>query len=139
MSFDLSFLAFVCLAAAAVDGDTLRCRDAFPEVNGRVRLARIDAPERGEEGYREATEALAAMIEGQEVRCRIVDADPRKKGFQHRDRFDWPVARCSAGGLDLGNAQLASRVADRWHGRRLCALLSVALARSNDAQNRSFA
>lgn len=107
-------LAFVCLAATAVDGDTLRCRGAFPEVNGRVRLARIDAPERGDAGYRQATAALAAIIEGQEVRCRIVDADPRKRGFQHRDRFDRPVARCSAAGRDLGEALIASKLARRW-------------------------
>ena len=107
-------LAFVCLAATAVDGDTLRCRDAFPEVNGRVRLARIDAPERGAPGYREATDALAAMIKGQEVRCRIVDADPRRKGFQHRDRFERPVARCSAAGRDLGEALVETHMAERW-------------------------
>lgn len=107
-------LVFVCLAATAVDGDTLRCQDAFPEVNGRVRLARIDAPERGAAGYHEATKALAAMIEGQEVRCRIVDADPRRKGFQHRDRFDRPVARCAVAGRDLGEAMVASKIAKRW-------------------------
>ena len=107
-------LAFVCLAATAVDGDTLRCRDAFPEVNGRVRLARIDAPERGAPGYHDATEVLAALIEGREVRCRIVDADPRRKGFQHRDRFDRPVARCSAGGRDLGEALVEEGRARTW-------------------------
>lgn len=105
---------FLCLAAVAVDGDTLRCRDAFPEVNGRVRLARIDAPERGETGYREAANALARMIEGQEVRCRIVDADPRKGGFQARDRFKRPVARCSAGGRDLGAAMMRAGLARGW-------------------------
>ena len=86
--------SFLCLAAVAVDGDTLRCQNVS-EANGRVRLARIDTPERGEWGFDEATQALAQLIEGQDVTCELVDADPRIAGFQSRDRFGRPVARAS--------------------------------------------
>ncbi len=104
---------FACLLAVAVDGDTLRCKN-LTEANGRVRLARIDTPERGEPGYEKATEELAALIEGQEVTCTLVDADPRIAGFQNRDRYGRPVARCSAGGRDLGETMLAHGYAVRW-------------------------
>lgn len=107
-------LTFLCLAAVVVDGDTLRCRNFADEQNGRVRLARIDAPERGEQGHREATDALRLMIKGREVRCTLVDADPRVSGFQRRDRFGRPVAKCRAGGKDLGAAMIAAGQARVW-------------------------
>ena len=104
---------FLCLSATAVDGDTLRCANV-DEANGRVRLARIDTPERGEGGYERATEALAALIAGAEVRCQLVDADPRVLGFQPRDRFGRPVARCYSAGRDLGAALIEMGHAEVW-------------------------
>ncbi len=103
---------FLCLAANAVDGDTLRCANL--DAPGRVRIARIDAPERGAPGGREATAALARMIKGREVRCTLVDADPRRAGFQRTDRYGRPVARCEAGGLDLGKELIRRGHAVRW-------------------------
>lgn len=103
---------FICLAAAVVDGDTLRCSNV-EDANGRVRLARIDTPERGQSGFAEAGKALSALLVG-EVRCELVDADPRRRGFQRRDRFGRPVARCSVNGRDLGKAMLASGHARVW-------------------------
>jgi len=110
-------LFFACLAAIAVDGDTIKCRDLPPDLagqGGRVRIARIDAPERGRDGADAATAALARLIDGRKVTCELVDADPRVAGFQARDRFGRPVARCSAGGVDLGRAQLAAGHAVVW-------------------------
>lgn len=106
-------LIFACLAAVAVDGDTIRCRNV-PDAGGRVRIARIDAPERGQEGAGEATAAMVRLIDGRAVICELVDADPRQAGFQERDRFGRRVARCSADGVDLGAAQLAAGHAVRW-------------------------
>lgn len=45
-----------------IDGDTF---DAFPA--GRVRLADVNTPERGQPGYAEATEALRRLVEGKTV------------------------------------------------------------------------
>ena len=106
--------AFLCLAATAVDGDTLRCAN-IEDANGRVRLARIDAPEMREPGGSAAKEALAALIAGREVRCEHVDATPRAPGFQDRDRFGRVVARYSVGGEDLGERMIALGHA-RWWG-----------------------
>lgn len=79
-----------------------------------MRIARIDAPERGDPGAEASKRALARLIAGRAVRCEVVDADPRRKGFQERDRFGRPVARCSAGGVDLGTAQVKAGHAVVW-------------------------
>lgn len=109
--------AFLCAAAVAVDGDTLRCAN-LDQAGGRVRLARIDAPERGTPGAREATAALALLIKGHDVRCTLVDADPRRAGFQRTDRYGRPVARCEAGGIDLGGELIRRGHAVRWPAAR---------------------
>lgn len=111
-------LTFLCAAAIAVDGDTLRCSGV-----GRVRLARIDAPElhgcpprrRCAPGdARASRDNLARLIAAGPVRCRVVDANPFEKGFQRADRYGRPVARCTVGKGDLGAAQLSGRFAVRW-------------------------
>ncbi|WP_337846878.1 thermonuclease family protein [Sphingomonas sp.] len=111
-------LTFICLAAMAIDGDTLRCRDI-----GRVRIARIDAPElRGcRKGRRCAPgdprasrDNLTKMIAGRRVVCREVDASPQRAGYQARDPYGRPVAVCEAGGRDLGREQLRGGFAIRW-------------------------
>lgn len=109
----MSLVSFLCLAAVAVDGDTLRCSN-IADAGGRVRIARIDAPEmRGGDGAA-AKAAMARLIAGRTVRCAAVDADPRIAGNQARDRFGRIVARCSVGGQDLGNAMLIAGLADIW-------------------------
>ena len=54
---------FVFVACIAIDGDTLRSGDE------RIRLARIDTPEKHEVGYHEAKDAMQLLIQGREVRC----------------------------------------------------------------------
>lgn len=108
---------FICVAAIAVDGDTLRCQGV-----GRVRLARIDAPElhgcrktRCAPGDgRASRDNLIRLINERTVRCTVVDASPDRDGFQGRDRYGRPVARCSAGGRDLGSEQIRRGFAVRW-------------------------
>ena len=109
----MSLLTFLCAAAIAVDGDTLRCAN-LEAANGRVRLARIDAPERGEVGFDEARNALTAMIEGQTVRCTLIDADPRTAAFERTDRYGRAVARCRVGPRDLGTAMIERKHARVW-------------------------
>ena len=113
----MSLIAFVCLSAVAIDGDTLRCANVR-EARGLVRLARVDAPERGAPGSAEATRALESLIGGRTVRCQAVDADPRKRRVQPRDRYGRIVARCRVGTADLGRALIASGHAQCWPRNR---------------------
>jgi micrococcal nuclease len=56
--------AFLCLQAAASDGDTLICQDGT-----RVRLWGVSAPEKREPGGPEATRALSALVNGKALVC----------------------------------------------------------------------
>lgn len=105
-------MTFLCLAAVAIDGDTLRCAN-IEAANGRVRLARIDAPELRRAGGPEAKAALAALITGP-VHCTLVDADPRITGDQTQDRYGRIVARCAIKGRDLGRAMVVAANAKKW-------------------------
>jgi endonuclease YncB( thermonuclease family) len=53
-----------------IDGDTIVMEDG-----SKVRLLQINAPERGQCGYEEATDRLRELVEGQEV------------GLEKEDRF----------------------------------------------------
>lgn len=115
-------LTFLCLAAVTIDGDTIRCAN-IAAAGGRVRLAGIDAPElpghcapgrrcASGDGYA-AKAALAKMLKGR-VTCEQADTSPDRPGFQQYDRYGRIVARCRAGGRDLGEAMLAAGHAARW-------------------------
>ena len=54
-----------------IDGDTFKTASR----KNPVRLANVDAPEKGERGSIKATEALRKMIEGEEVRIDTVSRD----------------------------------------------------------------
>ncbi len=77
--------AVVVLASPrAVDGDTLRTRWT------RWRIWGIAAPERGEPGGLEATEALRALVSGQTLFCTV----------RGRPSHARPVVRCRIGSPD---------------------------------------
>lgn len=87
-------------ALLIVDGDTLRIR------NVTIRLAGIDAPERGQpcedaqgqpfDAGRLAAETLVSLTLSSEVRCTVLE----------RDRYGRTVARCEAQGQDVGRAMV---------------------------------
>ncbi|MCD6223881.1 MAG: thermonuclease family protein [Deltaproteobacteria bacterium] len=54
-----------------IDGDTFETASR----KNPVRLANVDAPEKGQPGSAKATEALRKMIEGEEVRIDTVSRD----------------------------------------------------------------
>lgn len=91
--------------ARVIDGDTIAIGAK------RVRIAAIDACERGQTGFRDgrewpcgriARDRLTSMIGGKPVRCAIVD----------RDRFGRLVGQCFAGSLDLGLAMVRAGMAE---------------------------
>lgn len=76
-----------------IDGDTIDMRlDSGPI---HVRLHAIDTPERGQSGWREATEALATLVAGKQV-----EIEPFEQ-----DSYERPVARVYVDGYDV-NATL---------------------------------
>ena len=54
-----------CRVLHVIDGDTVRLRCGDDEM--KVRLLRIDTPERDEPRYREAREALRRLVDGRDV------------------------------------------------------------------------
>lgn len=82
------------------DGDTLTLLEsagrAGRPVMHRVRLAGIDAPERGQAFGRQAKRSLAELVYGKQVRVEIRD----------RDQYGRLVGRVFVGALDVNREQL---------------------------------
>ncbi len=77
-----------------IDGDTLVVLRGG--VTERVRLLRIDAPERNEPGYRESKEALRSLLKGREV---VIEFErPR---LEKRDRYGRLLAYVLADGVNV--------------------------------------
>lgn len=96
--------SLVCLVLAITDGDTLRLRcgepGAFQQVT--VRLAEVDAPERGQPYARRSTASLAALCWG---------AVATVKG-EKEDRYGRTVARVECRGKDASAEQV--RIGMAW-------------------------
>lgn len=95
-----------CRVWKVVDGDTLDALCAgWPPVV-RVRIADIDAPKRAgcPAQAERATQALAALLDGQPVEVTPLYTDP----------YDRTVARVTVDGRDVGAAMLATRHARPW-------------------------
>lgn len=58
-----------------IDGDTFRTRSR----KHPVRLANVNAPEKGNPGSAKATQALKSLIQGQQVQINTVARDPYKR------------------------------------------------------------
>lgn len=108
-------------AAAAVlrviDGDTL-----VVEARGsamHVRIAGIDAPERGQPGYAEATRALESLVVGKALVLDWSGITGRQKVFGVPvDPFGRVLARVRVGELDVGQWMLDHGYAVQWMERR---------------------
>jgi endonuclease YncB( thermonuclease family) len=111
----LNAALFACLSPAAVDGDTIRCRDV-----GLVRLVGIDAPELpghcrvGREctpgdGFA-AKRALAALLRQGPVICAPTG----------RDKYGRLLARCTVARQDLSCTMVARRQAVVRYTRLKC-------------------
>jgi micrococcal nuclease len=100
-----------------IDGDTIEVR--WRGGRERVRLLRIDTPERGDRGYREATAALATLL-GDETLELVFE----RPGRPERDRYDRLLAYVLTGG-ENANVELVrlgwSRFWTRYGEGRLAA------------------
>ena len=66
---------FTCRVVAIADGDTLTVLDGS-NTQYKIRLAGIDAPEKGQPFGTKARENLAAKVFGKVVRVEVIDIDP---------------------------------------------------------------
>lgn len=93
-------LAALCLVVAITDGDTLRARcdapDGYQQIT--VRLAGVDAPERGQAFGQRAREALSGLCYRQMARIEQTDTD----------RYNRVVANVSCGSQDAGAYMVGS-------------------------------
>ncbi len=83
-----------CSVIRVVDGDTIHVRCEGKKES--VRLLRINTPERGRPGYREATEALEDLVDREEVQ--LLFEGP---GATKRDRFGRILAYVAIGERNL--------------------------------------
>jgi endonuclease YncB( thermonuclease family) len=93
-----STLLAACVVVAVLDGDSLtaRCeRDGMAEVLS-VRLAQIDAPERGQPFSQRSRQALIALCRDQPARLRT----------HGEDRYGRTLADVQCRGTDAGTAQV---------------------------------
>ena len=103
-------LVFACLAAVAIDGETIRCAN-IRLADGRVRIAGIDAPSGSSPQGRKAKELLGALLTG-EIECRQIDGSAFVEGFQQTDPRGRILAHCSVDGRDLGEIMVRSGLAE---------------------------
>lgn len=113
----------VCLVTAIADGDTLSaiCDSGGSNTTFVVRLAEIDAPEKGQPFGARAREHLGAMCFGREATIRPVA----------KDRYDRTVAKVECQGQDVGLAMLDAGLAWRFvrYSRDPAALVAESRAR----------
>ncbi|MEL7049634.1 MAG: thermonuclease family protein [Pseudomonadota bacterium] len=84
-----------------VDGDSLYIKTHDPQ----IRLWGLDAPERNEEGYKEATKQLYQLAYNKTITCEIMDVD----------RYGRTVSRCKTpDGSDLSAEMIRSGTAKEY-------------------------
>ena len=97
---------------AVSDGDTFTMQSETGNV--RVRICGIDAPERGQPGYGQATGVLWNMIEGKTVHCLQVGEGTVCDGRSPPRSRDRAVAQCFLGKLDIAEEMTKSGTACDW-------------------------
>ena len=92
-----------------VDGDTFDMKaDGEPM---RIRLCGIDAPERGMDGYAQASAKLKATIGGRSVRCVRIGEGTVCDGKSAKKNQGRVVAQCFVGSADIGSLMIRARLA----------------------------
>lgn len=102
----MSAAALLCLVVAISDGDTLKARCGEPGAYEQVtiRLAEIDAPEKGQAFGTRSKQALSDL-------CYRVEATIRP---QTLDRYGRTVAKVECRGLDAGSEMIRQGMAWRF-------------------------
>lgn len=67
-----------------------------------------------------ARDHLASLSRGKNVRCRHVDANGERSGFQETDHYGRRIARCFAADVDLSCQMIADGFAVERYGKLQC-------------------
>jgi endonuclease YncB( thermonuclease family) len=95
-----------------IDGDTIDICIGASCV--RVRLCGIDAPEQGERGYSEATDALRTLVSRETIRCVPVGQGTVCDGRSRSTNRGRLVAQCFLTEADIGGALVEQGLACDW-------------------------
>jgi micrococcal nuclease len=107
-----AFEEIIATVGRVVDGDTLDICIGASCI--RVRLCGIDAPERGEPGGAEATEALRTLASREIVRCVPVGQGTICDGRSRATDHGRLVAQCFLGRADIGGVMVERGLACDW-------------------------
>jgi endonuclease YncB( thermonuclease family) len=102
----------IAIVGRVVDGDTIDICIGASCI--RVRLCGIGAPERGEPGAGEATEALRRPVSRGTVRCLPVGQGTVCDGRSRSTNHGRLVAQCFINGTDIGGAMVERGLACDW-------------------------
>ena len=102
----------IATVGRVVDGDTMDICIGASCI--RVRLCGIDAPERGDPGAGEATEALQRLASRETVRCLPVGQGTVCDGRSRSTNHGRLVAQCFIDGTDIGGAMVELGLACDW-------------------------
>lgn len=107
-------MAIAMLATPAAAADQVIDGDTLTVGRHTIRLCGIDAPERGEQGYKEATTYLRQLTEGKIVSCHPVGSGTPCDGRSERKNHDRLVATCFVEGKDLAAELVRAGHAKDW-------------------------
>ncbi|WP_299812408.1 thermonuclease family protein [uncultured Roseibium sp.] len=96
--------------ARVIDGDTFQL--SRPLV--RIRLCGVDTPEKGQRGYREATQYTETLVAGKTVQCRTVGEGTPCDGRSRKKSYDRFVAQCFVDGEDIAGELVEAGNACAW-------------------------
>lgn len=97
--------SFTARVIGVVDGDTVDVLDSDRRQR-RIRLANIDAPERGQPGSAQSKRALSDMVFGREVTVQLTD----------RDRYQRDIGQLTIGGSNISRRMIEQ--GDAWAYRK---------------------
>jgi endonuclease YncB( thermonuclease family) len=100
------------IAVYTVDGDTFDLRVGGTDT--RIRVCGIDSPERGQPGYRQAKDAMRALVDGKTVRCVQVGGGTPCDGRSKPTNNSRAVAQCFVGDMDIAVPMVRNGHACDW-------------------------
>ncbi|TYC68275.1 thermonuclease family protein [Stappia sp. BW2] len=110
LSFQASAEEWKSTVSRVIDGDTFQL--SRPLI--KIRLCGVDTPERGQPGYREATQFTKRLVAGNTVQCRTVGEGTPCDGRSRKKSGERFVAQCFVGGDDIATELVKSGHACAW-------------------------